>query len=312
MGDLIKCTRNARSCHATSSRCSPNSCSAPPGMKRHASRHRYVAGARSRPFIPRPSGRGAPATSRTTCSACTPATPSSSPSSNLRFALSAPLIASVYLGDGLSFALYNMATHPDLYERIRAGSRRPLRQRRSGRPRTSPRKRNRHHAPPHHGVHAHVPHRPRVDSERDERLRRWRATRSSRREREINIAQSASHYMERHLPRSRSPSISTATCRRVMNTVIPVTPPTGWARTPASDRAGWSCSSVGQSAHARALLHDRGDPLGGSGRSGSTPSPRSPSGARRSKFHITETAARDPNLRRRFPSDCSAICQLAI
>ncbi|MXY37157.1 MAG: cytochrome P450 [Dehalococcoidia bacterium] len=42
------------------------------------------------------------------------------PESNLRFALSAPLIASVYLGDGLSFALYAMATQPDLYERIRA------------------------------------------------------------------------------------------------------------------------------------------------------------------------------------------------
>lgn len=42
------------------------------------------------------------------------------PQSNLRFALSAPLIASVYLGDGLSFALYAMATQPELYERIRA------------------------------------------------------------------------------------------------------------------------------------------------------------------------------------------------
>ncbi len=42
------------------------------------------------------------------------------PESNLRFALSAPLIASVYLGDGLSFALYAMATQPELYERIRA------------------------------------------------------------------------------------------------------------------------------------------------------------------------------------------------
>ena len=42
------------------------------------------------------------------------------PESNLRFALSAPLIASVYLGDALSFALYSMATQPALYERIRA------------------------------------------------------------------------------------------------------------------------------------------------------------------------------------------------
>ena len=42
------------------------------------------------------------------------------PESNLRFALSAPLIASVYLGDALSFALYSMVTQPALYERIRA------------------------------------------------------------------------------------------------------------------------------------------------------------------------------------------------
>ena len=41
------------------------------------------------------------------------------PESNLRFALSAPLIASVYLGDALSFALYAMASQPDFYKRIR-------------------------------------------------------------------------------------------------------------------------------------------------------------------------------------------------
>ncbi len=40
------------------------------------------------------------------------------PESNLRFALSAPLIASVYLGDALSFALYAMASQPELYARI--------------------------------------------------------------------------------------------------------------------------------------------------------------------------------------------------
>ncbi len=45
--------------------------------------------------------------------------PSFLPESNLRFALSAPLIASVYLGDGLSFALYSMASQPELYARIR-------------------------------------------------------------------------------------------------------------------------------------------------------------------------------------------------
>ena len=40
------------------------------------------------------------------------------PESNLRFALSAPLIASVYLGDALSFALYAMASQPEFYARI--------------------------------------------------------------------------------------------------------------------------------------------------------------------------------------------------
>ena len=41
------------------------------------------------------------------------------PESNLRFALSAALIASVYLGDAFSFALYAMASQPQLYEKIR-------------------------------------------------------------------------------------------------------------------------------------------------------------------------------------------------
>ena len=41
------------------------------------------------------------------------------PESNLRFALSAPLVASIYLGDALSFAVYAMATQPELYGRIR-------------------------------------------------------------------------------------------------------------------------------------------------------------------------------------------------
>ena len=41
------------------------------------------------------------------------------PESNLRFALSAALIASVYLGDALSFAIYAMASQPALYARIR-------------------------------------------------------------------------------------------------------------------------------------------------------------------------------------------------
>ena len=42
------------------------------------------------------------------------------PESNLRFALSAPLIASMYVGDMLGFAFYAMATQPGMYERIRS------------------------------------------------------------------------------------------------------------------------------------------------------------------------------------------------
>ena len=42
------------------------------------------------------------------------------PESNLRFALSAALVASIYLGDALSFAVYAMAARPELYKRIRA------------------------------------------------------------------------------------------------------------------------------------------------------------------------------------------------
>ena len=41
------------------------------------------------------------------------------PESNLRFGLSAALIASVYLGDAFSFCLYAMASQPALYDRIR-------------------------------------------------------------------------------------------------------------------------------------------------------------------------------------------------
>ena len=42
------------------------------------------------------------------------------PESNLRFALSAALVASVYLGDAFSFALYAMVSQPELYEKIQA------------------------------------------------------------------------------------------------------------------------------------------------------------------------------------------------
>ena len=42
------------------------------------------------------------------------------PESNLSFALSAVVLASMYLGDGFSFALYAMVSQPELYEKIRS------------------------------------------------------------------------------------------------------------------------------------------------------------------------------------------------
>ncbi len=42
------------------------------------------------------------------------------PATNLSFALSASLIASMYLGDQLNFAVYALVTHPELRERIEA------------------------------------------------------------------------------------------------------------------------------------------------------------------------------------------------
>ena len=42
------------------------------------------------------------------------------PETTLRFQLSAALVASVYLGDSLSFALYAMASQPELYAKIQS------------------------------------------------------------------------------------------------------------------------------------------------------------------------------------------------
>ncbi|WP_419837309.1 cytochrome P450 [Candidatus Poriferisodalis sp.] len=42
------------------------------------------------------------------------------PESNLKFALSAPVLAAMYVGDELSFILHALMTHPDLYRRVQA------------------------------------------------------------------------------------------------------------------------------------------------------------------------------------------------
>ena len=54
------------------------------------------------------------------------------PESNMGFSLSAPMLASMYLGDALGFALYAMASQPALYERSPERGRCPVRRRRPG------------------------------------------------------------------------------------------------------------------------------------------------------------------------------------
>ena len=100
------------------------------------------------------------------------------PESNLRFALSAPLIASVYLGDALSFAVYAMASQPELYDRIRSEAGALFTEGDPDRRGLQP-IRDRRHAPLHHGIDADVPDRPDVSPQRDEcvRCRGVRATR---------------------------------------------------------------------------------------------------------------------------------------
>ena len=89
------------------------------------------------------------------------------PESNLRFAFTAALVASAYLGDASSFTLYAMATQPEVYAKIQAGSRRPFRQRRPGWRRHQPLL-NRRHAPIPDGMPTYVPHCPDVHAARDE------------------------------------------------------------------------------------------------------------------------------------------------
>ena len=69
-------------------------------------------------FTPPPSGLRVHGTLRMTSSACTGAIRSSTQESNLRFALSAAPIARVYLGDAFSFALYAMASQPEIRSKI--------------------------------------------------------------------------------------------------------------------------------------------------------------------------------------------------
>ena len=116
MGDLIKFKERALMTHLV--KVLPKFLLSTPGMKRHAAAIDTLLERVETVHTPAQRA-GCPRDLADDLLSLHASDPQFLPGSNLRFALSAPLIASVYLGDGLSFALYNMATHPDLYERIR-------------------------------------------------------------------------------------------------------------------------------------------------------------------------------------------------
>ena len=82
------------------------------------------------------------------------------PESNFRFAFSAALIAGVYLGDMFSFAVYAMASQPELYSKIQSEADAMFADGDSTVEDVHA-SQDRRHAPLPDGVPTHVPHRPR-------------------------------------------------------------------------------------------------------------------------------------------------------
>ena len=160
------------------------------------------------------------------------------PESNLRFALSAPLIASAYLGDALSFALYAMASQPELYARIQQEADALFD---GGDPAREDFTEDsidvtRRFIMESMRVYPIVPMSVRnvmnacvvEDYEIPEGSR-------------IFIAQAASHYMDDVFP-TPAHSISTAICPSATNISVRATLRSGWARTRVSATGGWSCN----------------------------------------------------------------------
>ena len=160
------------------------------------------------------------------------------PESNLRFALSAALIASVYLGDAFSFAVYAMASQPELYSRIQSEADALFADGDPGREDLTPSAMD-------------VTHRFLMEC-----LRMYPIVPMSVRNVMNSCIVEDYHCRWGHgfvLPRqprttcptyfpTPSRSISTAICPHGMSIAVPGTPRTGWAHTHASAPVGWSCS----------------------------------------------------------------------
>ncbi len=117
IGDLIEYKERALSTHI--SRALPKFMLKTPGMKRRAKAVDTLLGRIQGVHTPAQRA-GCPRDLADDILSLNASDPQVVPESNLRFSLSAALIASVYLGDMFSFTLYAMASQPDLYEKIRS------------------------------------------------------------------------------------------------------------------------------------------------------------------------------------------------
>ncbi len=116
IGDLIKFKERALSTHVVN--ILPRFLLNTPGMKRKAKAVNVLLSRVQSVHTPAQRA-GAPRDLADDLLSLHTSDPQFLPGSNLRFALSAPLIASVYLGDALSFAVFSMLSHPELHERVR-------------------------------------------------------------------------------------------------------------------------------------------------------------------------------------------------
>ena len=160
------------------------------------------------------------------------------PESNLRFAFTAALVASAYLGDAFSFALYAMASQPEIYAKIRAEADALF-----GNGDPEPQDFN--------PAAIDVTHRFLMEC-----LRMYPIVPMSMRNvmnscvvedyelpvgSKIIVAQVATHFMEDVFPDPFKFDIDRY-LPRATSTSVPGTRPTGWAPTCVSETGGWSCS----------------------------------------------------------------------
>ncbi len=160
------------------------------------------------------------------------------PETNLRFSFSAALIASVYLGDMMSFVLYAMSTHPELHAEIRREADALFE---NGDPKgddLSPEALDitRRFLMECMRLYPIVPMSVR-NVMNSCVVEGYKLTVGAR----VHIAQTDTHYLDDHFPNSKKFDIDRY-LPPAMSITAPATRRLDWVRILASARAGWSCS----------------------------------------------------------------------